>query len=150
MSTDSVPQQQGTGRQATMWITLTGVCAVLVLIGSFLPWAHVSDLTINGIEGDGRITLVLAVLAIVFALWGSGRIGIGGKSAIPLSLLVACMALIALTGIVDFNNVQRLDVGGLGQLLAIGVSAGLVLVLIFGVVGLTTSIVALVQGVRRR
>ncbi len=60
------------------------------------------------------------------------------------------MALIALTGIVDFNDVQRLDVGGLEQLVGIGVSAGLLVVLIFGVVGLATSIVGLVQGVRQR
>ncbi len=32
MAADSAPQQQGTGRQATMWITLTGVCAGLVLV----------------------------------------------------------------------------------------------------------------------
>ncbi len=61
--------------------------------------------------------------------------------------MVAC---IALTGVVAVNDVQRLDVGGLSQLVAIGVTAGPYLALIVGVVGLITSSVGLGEGVMRR
>ena len=92
--------------KALVWTVITGVCAVIVLIGSFLPWAHVADITLYGMDNDGRVTLVLSVLAIFFALWGTGRIGIGGHRAVPLSLLVACMAIIAIVGIADVGDVQ--------------------------------------------
>ena len=152
----STEQQPATGTtaprapKALVWTVITGVCAIITLIGSFLPWAHVEDITVNGIDHDGSITLVISVLAIFFALWGTGRIGIGGHRAVPLSLLVACMALLAIIGIADVSDVQKYATGLVGSLVDVGVSVGLWLVMIFGIVGLATSIVALVLGVRRK
>ncbi len=60
------------------------------------------------------------------------------------------LAGIALTGVVAVNDVQRRDVGGLNQLVEIGVTAGPYLALIVGVVGLITSSVGLGEGVMRR
>ncbi len=46
-------------------VSLVG--ALLLLIGSVTPWVTAGPLTKNGIEGDGVITLVLALLAGGFA-----------------------------------------------------------------------------------
>lgn len=138
------------GSQALIWIGITAACAIIVIIGSFLPWAYVNDITMNGLDNDGVITLVLSILALFFALWGSGRSGIGGHRAIPLSLLLACMALIAIIGIADVSDVQKFSGSFAGSFVEVGVSAGLWLVMIFGIVGLATSIVALVLGVKRK
>lgn len=148
IATPSEPAARGS--KALIWIMITGICAVVVLIGSFLPWAHVADITVGGIDNDGAVTLVIAILAIFFALWGSGRVGIGGHPAIPLSLLVACMALIAIIGIADTSDVQKFDSGIVGSFVDVGVSIGLWLVLIAGIIGLATSIVGLVLGVKRK
>ena len=42
---------------------LLGICATGVIIGSLGPWARVFVETINGISGDGQMTLFLGVFA---------------------------------------------------------------------------------------
>ncbi len=37
-----------------------------VAVGSFLPWASVLGISVSGIEGDGVVTLVLAVVGVIF------------------------------------------------------------------------------------
>lgn len=38
---------------------------VLVVLGSFMGWAKVFGLSVSGIEGDGKITLVLGIGILV-------------------------------------------------------------------------------------
>jgi len=40
--------------------------SVLVVLGALLPWASVLGMSVSGTDGDGMITLVIAVLAGLF------------------------------------------------------------------------------------
>ena len=70
----TVPTRLGS-RKAT-WVVLAG-CA-LVAVGSFLPWVKITvlfgTLSKDGIEGDGKLTLALAVLTAAVAWWGVKKI----------------------------------------------------------------------------
>lgn len=66
--------------------------AVAAAIGSFLPWATVGPITVNGTDGDGTITLVIAAIAAVFAFrLPNGR----GSRILPLigGLLIAAIGI---------------------------------------------------------
>lgn len=52
-----------TARQMAM-----AICALAIIIGSFGPWARVWVVTANGLDGDGKITIVLGILALVGVL----------------------------------------------------------------------------------
>ncbi|MSX16728.1 MAG: hypothetical protein F2805_10460, partial [Actinobacteria bacterium] len=45
------------------------VSLLVALIGSFLPWARVFFVTINGTDGDGIITAILSSIAL-FLIYG--------------------------------------------------------------------------------
>ena len=121
-----------------------------MIIGSFLPWAHVAEFSVNGFDNDGRVTFVIALLALFFGLWGGGWIGIGGKPAVPLSLLIACMALIMIIGLADAGDVQNITDTGFGTYLDIGIDGGLLLVVLFGILGTATSIVGLIMRIKKK
>jgi MFS superfamily sulfate permease-like transporter len=42
--------------------------AALVILGSFMPWVRLGPISVSGIEGDGRITLVVGGLTLILAL----------------------------------------------------------------------------------
>lgn len=84
--------------------------ALLVIVGSILPWAKVNVLllgeqTISGVQGgDGAMTLFLALVSAglcAYYVLGRGR-GVGRCIAITL-----IGALVAVTAIADIINVQR-------------------------------------------
>lgn len=50
---------------------ISAVAILVIFISAFLPWASVWDYTLLGVEGDGIITLVLAVAGAVVFLIGS-------------------------------------------------------------------------------
>jgi hypothetical protein len=84
---------------------VSGVSILVVVLGAFLPWVSLFGISKLGIEGDGIITLLLAiagaiVLAATTGLIGSERTA-GRKSSIALLVLAILTALIAL---VDMNG----------------------------------------------
>ena len=132
------------------WILATGACSVVTLIASFMPWAHAGPYEVSGINNDGQITLFLSAVAVLMAIWGSGLTGIRNWPAVSLGIMVACMAIIAAIGVADVSNVQDISIPGLDRLFDVGVSIGLWLILIAGIVGTITGLVALVAWVRGR
>lgn len=56
--------------------------ALLIAVGAFLPWGSVDNVVINGINGDGVITLVAAIVVflVIFikkvSLWFSMLLGL--------------------------------------------------------------------------
>jgi hypothetical protein len=125
--------------------------AILVAIGSVLPWASVAvpfngQLGIAGTEGDGMFTLVLAFVVILLGVVGlNGRLGVGVTVA---ALVGSVLALI--TAVVDLTHLSR--IGGTTDPFfgsnPVGPSVGVGLVLV--VIGAGVSIVGTVVLLARR
>ena len=117
---------------------LLGLAGVLGLIGALLPWAQFGPFTKSGTDGDGAITLVLALLVAAGGLW----VVLGAPLGIPIAAL-AISALIALIALIDIADVDStgLDVG-----------SGLILTLVAGITGVAAGTWALVarSSARRR
>lgn len=113
--------------------------AVLVVVGSILPWVKVNvfflgDQTISGVQaGDGAMTLFLAfVSAGLWAYYALSR-GRGVGRCIAITLIGVLIAVIA---IADMINVQR--VAKEAFLAEVRVGEGLYVALVGGIgVGLT-------------
>ncbi len=99
-------------RPKVVWPTRTKVVvlggSVLMLLGSVLPWAKAEATvlgqtlseTTNGLEGDGKITLVLALVAgLVFLFVPRGKV-VGG-------LVLAAGVLAGLVAIIDIADVSN-------------------------------------------
>lgn len=80
-----------------------GAIAIVVL-GAFLPWVSIFGSSVLGIEGDGVITLVLAIGgAVVLALGGLiGKPRFTGRKADITALVLAVVT--ALIGLMDMNG----------------------------------------------
>src|SRR5262245_21128968 len=84
---------------------VSGVAMLVVALAAFLPWVSLFGLSAIGIEGDGVLTLVLALagavlLAVSTGLFGSPRTP-GRVSQIVLLVLAVLAALI---GLMDMNG----------------------------------------------
>ena len=84
---------------------ISAISILVVVLAAFLPWVSLLGVSAIGVEGDGVITLVLAVGGgIVLSL----TTGLIGKPKTPgkwsqISLLVLA-ALVALVGLIDMNG----------------------------------------------
>jgi hypothetical protein len=125
------------------------LCGVGAVAGSFLPWASVSASfidTVNkaGIDGDGRVTLLLGPFVLLLGLACLGRPA-GAWRVLPVLglALAAVITAIALINVVDVSSV----VGPLNPearvLLDTEVGVGLWLTLAAGMAGLAAGIMAL-------
>jgi hypothetical protein len=81
---------------------VSAVAILVVALGAFLPWVSIFGVSVRGIEGDGVITLALAVvggivLALTTGLFGTQKVP-GKKSQISLLVLAILVALIGLMG----------------------------------------------------
>ena len=84
------------------------VSLLVALIGSFLPWARVFFVTVNGTDGDGIITAILSSIAL-FLIYGSKRALVREKTGqVQLGFAVLCAALTAAVYIYDFVNLTSL------------------------------------------
>ncbi len=77
---------------------------LVVALAAFLPWVSIFGISALGIEGDGVITLLLAlaggaVLAMTSGLVKAKSLGRKGEIA-----LVVLAALVALIGLLDMNG----------------------------------------------
>ena len=108
------------------------VLMVVGAIGSGLAWATASTglftVSAGGFSGDGKITIVAALLGLVFFV-----IGIVGRAKWPFSAALVMSLIVAGVGIYDAAN--------LGSGVSVGI--GLWLVMAAGVVGFFAAIAGL-------
>lgn len=93
-------------------IALTGVA--LTIVGAFLPWVAVFGQRVHGIDGDGFLTLIAAVLAggiVAFRPWTRFT----RNTAVVLGAIIAFVALYNLTGIAA-SGIYLTLLGGLALL----------------------------------
>ena len=85
------------------------ISALVALVGSFLPWARVFIVTINGTDGDGIITAILSSIAL-FLIYSSRRALAQKKTGqVQLGFAVLSMAIAAIVYIYDFANLTSLS-----------------------------------------
>ena len=110
----------------TIWDWVAGIAAVLVFIGSFLPWATVAGIfSVSGTSGDGVITLILAIASLVMlAVAVRTDVELRHAKWLRSGVLLAglAVAIIALVDTVDVASAEFASPGG-----------GLILVLLAGV-----------------
>lgn len=84
---------------------ISAIAILVVALAAFLPWVSLFGISVLGIEGDGVITLVLAVAGGVLLALGSGLVGeprMSGRRT-QIALLVLAV-LVALIGLFDMNG----------------------------------------------
>ena len=109
---------------------MAGIAGVIVFIAAFLPWAT-SDIgpasaSASGIDGDGAITLTMALIA----LGGAGISLVRHRSGWTLTLAMGL--LIALIGVIDMANVGGNDGMSIGAGLVLTALGGIALALVGG------------------
>ncbi len=122
-------------------LTVTGAFgAALSFLGALLPWARWGPYSAPGTDGDGLITLVLAIAIGMALLWAF----LGYQRALVYIASVAASVLILGIGIYDMSNVARLTDSSTG----VTIGAGLYLTVIGGLVGAGASALAALATVR--
>lgn len=71
--------------------------SIVVIIAAFLVWGTVNDITTKGIEGDGKLTFILALIALILLL----------IRRIPLWITIIFGVIIEIIGIIQ--NVSMND-----------------------------------------
>ena len=85
------------------------ISSLVALVGSFLPWARVFFITINGTDGDGIITAIMSSIAL-FLIYSSRRALARGKTGqVQLGFAVLGTGLTAAVYIYDFVNLTSLS-----------------------------------------
>lgn len=84
---------------------VTAVSILVIALAAFLPWVSIFGVSVTGIQGDGVITLGLAVaggilLVLTTDLFGRGKTD-GRKSQIAMLVL---SVLVSLIGFMDMNG----------------------------------------------
>lgn len=82
---------------------------LVVVLGAFLPWVSVFGISAIGVEGDGVMTLVLALAGLAVLAISTGFLGSDRTSgrASHITLLVLAI-LVALIGLIDMNGVAAI------------------------------------------
>ena len=92
---------------------------LVVALAAFLPWVSLFGIGIRGIEGDGQITLVCAIMGLVLLAVATRS---EGTPPIVLRVLAyATAVVVALIGITDMNGAAAIGLyltlfGGIGWL----------------------------------
>ena len=140
------PPRAKVSEPVTGWATLA--CGLLGVVGSVTPWASVHFLgfnrTINGTDGDGKLSVVCAGVVAVMGLLIALRVGHLWTSIVGLVFAV----FTALIGFADVGSIN----GNYGPLKdaqvpdgAVSTAYGIWLVVVGGVLGIVASIVAMVR-----
>ena len=111
------------------------LAAAVGIIGAFLPWASVSVMgisqSVNGLSGDGIITLVLFAVAGYLSFKGDKKEVLSGNS---LYIIVGAFGIAGLIGLYDINQMgQVTGLAAIGASASIGI--GLYLTLLAGAAG---------------
>ena len=98
---------------------VSAVAILVTILAAFLPWVSLFGISKLGIEGDGEITLVLALAGAVLLALTSGLIGKPRPGKAWQVVLLVLAVLVALVGLLDMNGVAAM---GLDPTLFAGVA----------------------------
>jgi hypothetical protein len=122
----------------TSWVMLAA--GALVIIGSFATWVTASlgifSVSENGISGDGKITLLLAILAIGAELL---QLQIT-KPALSVATLVL-FGLLTIMSVYEFFNISSTSYSSDGITITATVGFGVYLCLVGSIAGVAASII---------
>lgn len=88
---------------------ISAAAILVVVLAAFLPWASLFGMSVSGIDGDGVITLVLAVaggLVLVLTSGLTGKQPTAGRW--PQLTLVVLAALVALIALIDMSGIAAI------------------------------------------
>jgi hypothetical protein len=118
---------------AILWGVIGVLAMILVAVGSALPWATASAMMITvskgGLSGDGVITIILAVLGLVFF-----AIGMTGKARWAFVIGFILSLLVLAVSIYDAVDITR-AVGNVAESVNVDVGIGLIVCIIGGAIG---------------
>jgi predicted membrane channel-forming protein YqfA (hemolysin III family) len=81
----------------------------VVARAAFMPWASIFGISKAGIEGDGVITLILAIIGAAVLSFSTGLIGHPrSPGRFSQIVLLALAGLVALVGLIDMSGVAAL------------------------------------------
>ncbi|MGH2392809.1 MAG: DUF2510 domain-containing protein [Candidatus Limnocylindria bacterium] len=126
------------GQPRAFWIATVAV--IFLAIGSLGPWATLGVFSKAGIDGDGQLTIILAIIAAL-ALWAFSTTATSARA----SVVLICGVLAAGVGIIDAMDVSNTTF--LGQTGAVQVGWGLGMVCIASI-ALALAAFALTRSVR--
>ncbi len=127
-----------------------GVCAGLMVLGSFSPWAKVYGREIAGMSEGGILVLILGLVALG-GLWlrYQNPDKVTGVWTAAGSLVVATIfAIYKINQIENAGKSTRVDLrdfGGSGSLKFVGIEWGLSLVLLAAIVGAVLAVILLIK-----
>jgi hypothetical protein len=87
-----------------MPVLLAGVGVGLAFLASFLPWGRVAFITVNGTDGDGKITAITSAVAAVLLLIAHRT----RRNTTPLLGVAAALAL-ATGGVFIWDGARLAD-----------------------------------------
>jgi hypothetical protein len=120
------------------------IAAAAGIIASFLPWASISGIinqSVNGLDGDGKLTIVLFAVAGYFVIKGNKNEELSGNA---LYVVIGAFGLAGLIGLYDWSNMTdklksihetNSKFGFKKSVLDVKIGLGLYLTAIAGVVG---------------
>ncbi|TWG93065.1 hypothetical protein L615_006600000240 [Nocardioides sp. J9] len=84
---------------------ISAVAMLVVALAAFLPWVSLFGISAIGLEGDGVITLVLALAGLFTLALTSGLVGPARRPGRAANIALLVMAgVTALIGLVDMNG----------------------------------------------
>lgn len=88
---------------------ISAISIVVVAIAAFLPWVSLFGISAYGIQGDGIITLLVAIAGGIVLALTTGLVGQAKEpsKASRIALLVLAI-IVALIGLIDMNGVAAI------------------------------------------
>jgi Protein of unknown function (DUF2510) len=104
----AAPIEKGLRRLTTPQ-RVSAISMIAVALAAFMPWASIFGISKAGIEGDGVITLIFAIIGAVVLSFSTGLIG-RPRSPGRLSqiVLLVLAGLVALIGLLDMSGVAAI------------------------------------------
>ena len=92
---------------------MVAIATVIGMVGTFMPWARMGVITIDGSVGDGWITLAFFGVALLVALIGQRDKLLRGGGAVTVCLLGLVNAGIGISKLTSFSGLRE-DLGDAG------------------------------------
>lgn len=94
----------------TLQQRISAIAMAVVAVAAFLPWVSIFGISVSGINGDGTITLILALAGIALLAITTGLVPQAKDVAEKIPAKVADIALVAMGGVVAL--IGLLDMNG--------------------------------------
>lgn len=91
------------------WELTAKIALLIALIGSFLPWARVWIVTVNGTDGDGIITAITSGIALILVFSGAKKLMSNQNSFGLLLSSTISAGITAAVYVYDLVNVASLS-----------------------------------------